>query len=176
MILKAGVRCGRVTNSSTGCVSTMQRWPPPGHGCAIGTSQCTVPLRRCRGAWWGSFPTLFIPPPWSGWPHGGEPMHGAVASMQGRVVGLVHYLFHRSTWTSGDYCYLQDLYVAPAARQLGCARQLIGHVYEEARKKGASRVYWLTHESNTTAMRLYDQVAERPGFIQYRHVLPRTTG
>ncbi|MCW5233137.1 GNAT family N-acetyltransferase [Verminephrobacter eiseniae] len=113
---------------------------------------------------------------WSRLRHRDEPMHGAVASMQGRVVGLVHYLFHRSTWTSGDYCYLQDLYVAPAARQLGCARQLIGHVYEEARKKGASRVYWLTHESNTTAMRLYDQVAERPGFIQYRHVLPRTTG
>ncbi|MDB5828174.1 MAG: GCN5-related N-acetyltransferase [Variovorax sp.] len=101
-----------------------------------------------------------------------EPMFGAVAVQDGRVVGLVHYILHRSTWTAGDYCYLQDLYVDAACRRQGLAAQLIRSVYEAAEQLGAARVYWLTHESNTTAMQLYDQVAERSGFVQYRHVLP----
>jgi GNAT superfamily N-acetyltransferase len=97
-----------------------------------------------------------------------EPMSCAVATLDGRLAGLVHYIFHRSTWTSGDYCYLQDLFVEAEARRAGHARRLIKHVYEAARTQGASRVYWLTHETNTDAMRLYDQVAERSGFVQYR--------
>lgn len=101
-----------------------------------------------------------------------EPMFAAIALRDGLVLGLVHYVLHRSTWTSGDYCYLQDLYVDAACRRQGLATQLITHVYEAARQHGAARVYWLTHESNTSAMQLYDQVAERSGFVQYRHVLP----
>lgn len=97
-----------------------------------------------------------------------EPMFCAVTTQDGRLAGLVHYVFHRSTWTAGDYCYLQDLFVEADARRAGHGRRLIEHVYDAARAHGASRVYWLTHETNTDAMKLYDQVAERSGFVQYR--------
>jgi GNAT superfamily N-acetyltransferase len=97
-----------------------------------------------------------------------EPVFGALAIADGEAVGLVHYIFHRSTWTVGDYCYLQDLFVAPAARGGGHGRALIAHVYSEAAAVGASRVHWLTHESNATAIALYERVAERSGFIQFR--------
>lgn len=101
-----------------------------------------------------------------------EPMHCALAEVDGRPVGLVHFIFHRSTWTEGDYCYLQDLYVDPACRKGGFGRKLIEHVYDAARTHGASRVYWLTHETNVDAMKLYDKVADRSGFVQYRRAMP----
>ena len=99
-----------------------------------------------------------------------EPMRGFVATVGLEIVGIVHCIFHRSTWTTGDYCYLQDLFTSDAARGKGVGRALIAAVVEAAKAAGASRVHWLTHESNKPAMLLYDQVAERPGFVQYRIV------
>jgi GNAT superfamily N-acetyltransferase len=97
-----------------------------------------------------------------------EPMHAALAWQEGRAVGLVHFIYHRSCWTVGDYCYLQDLFVADGLRGDGIGRLLIEHVYTQARAAGASRVHWLTQESNSNARQLYDRIADRSGFIQYR--------
>ena len=100
-----------------------------------------------------------------------EPTFGALAFQDEKPVGMVHWIFHRSNWSIGDYCYLQDLYVDERSRGLGLGRKLIQHVYVEAEKAKCSRVYWLTHETNTTAMLLYDRVAERSGFVQYKKTL-----
>lgn len=100
-----------------------------------------------------------------------EPMRVLGAYVDGALKGIAHYIFHRSCWTIGDYCYLQDLFVAESARGLGLGRALITAVYEKADAAGASRVYWLTHETNLAAMGLYNQVADRSGFIQYRKML-----
>ncbi len=97
-----------------------------------------------------------------------EPMHAALAWQDGRAVGLVHFIYHRSCWTVGDYCYLQDLFVADGLRGDGIGRLLIEHVYAQARAAGASRVHWLTQESNSNARQLYERIADRSGFIQYR--------
>ena len=97
-----------------------------------------------------------------------EPVHALVAQRGGELLGFTHYLFHRSTWLAGPTCYLQDLYTADAARGRGVARALIEAVYDRAEQAGASRVYWNTHEDNATARALYDKVATRSGFIQYR--------
>jgi GNAT superfamily N-acetyltransferase len=86
---------------------------------------------------------------------------------EGMLQGFVHFLFHEDTWSSTPACYLQDLFVDPAARGNGCARQLIETVAQAAQSAGASPPYWLTHETNHAARRLYDRVASNHGFIQY---------
>jgi GNAT superfamily N-acetyltransferase len=100
-----------------------------------------------------------------------EPMNGTLAWQGSRAVGMVHYIEHRSTWTVGNYCYLQDLFTAPDLRGGGVGRKLIEHVYAVAKQAGCARVYWLTHETNETAMQLYDRIADKSGFLQYRHML-----
>ena len=97
-----------------------------------------------------------------------EEMGCLVLEAENKLIGLVHYIFHRSTWTEGNYCYLQDLFVKTDKRAKGCGKSLIEAVYEEAHKKNCSRVYWLTQETNYQARILYDQVAVSTGFIQYR--------
>jgi GNAT superfamily N-acetyltransferase len=97
-----------------------------------------------------------------------EPVHALVAELDGQLSGLVHYIFHRSTIMIGPTCYLQDLFTAESARGKGVGRALIESVYERAKEAGSTRVYWQTHETNLTAMKLYDHVAERSGFVVYR--------
>ena len=87
------------------------------------------------------------------------------------MLGLAHYLYHRSTTSIGLNCYLQDLFTRSEARGRGVGRALIEAVYAAARAAGSPRVYWQTHETNATAMRLYDQVAEKSGFLVYRKML-----
>ena len=99
-----------------------------------------------------------------------EPMHALVAESEAGLLGLTHFLYHRSTIALGPVCYLQDLFTVEAARGRGVARALIEAVYERARAAGSSRVYWQTHETNATAMRLYDRIAEKSGFLVYRHL------
>jgi GNAT superfamily N-acetyltransferase len=100
-----------------------------------------------------------------------EAVHALVAECSGRLVGLAHYLFHRSTILVEPTCYLQDLFTAEAARGKGVGRALIEAVYQRAKLAGAGRVYWQTHETNAAAMRLYDGIAERSGFVVYRRTL-----
>jgi GNAT superfamily N-acetyltransferase len=100
-----------------------------------------------------------------------EPMHALVAEQEGSLLGLAHYLFHRSTIQIEPSCYLQDLFTVEAARGKGIGRALIEAVYQAAAEAGCTRVYWQTHETNGTAMQLYDTVAEKSGFIVYRKYL-----
>ena len=100
-----------------------------------------------------------------------EPVHALVAEQSGRLLGLVHFLYHRSTISIAPTCYLQDLFTLESARGKGVGRALIEQVYKLAKQAGSSRVYWLTHETNETAMKLYNKVADKSGFIVYRKAL-----
>lgn len=97
-----------------------------------------------------------------------EPMHALVAERAGKLLGLTHFLFHRSTIQLGPSCYLQDLFTVEEVRGTGVGRALIDGVYRRAITAGSPRVYWQTHETNTDAMHLYDKVAEKSGFVVYR--------
>jgi ribosomal protein S18 acetylase RimI-like enzyme len=109
---------------------------------------------------------------WSRFHHDDEPMQALGAfDENGKMVGIVHVVFHRSTWLPDMTCYLQDLYVDNSQRGRGVGEALIEKVALLARDKNAARLYWLTHEDNTAARRLYDRVAVAPGFIQYRKPL-----
>nr|MEA2798671.1 hypothetical protein [Phenylobacterium sp.] len=133
-------------------------WAPlwEGYNAFYGRSGATALPAEITGATWARFFD------------DAEPVHALVAERGGRLVGLVHYLFHRSTTMIGPICYLQDLFTDADARGGGVGRALIEAVYARARAAGSSRVYWQTHETNRTAMRLYDQIADKSGFIVYR--------
>jgi GNAT superfamily N-acetyltransferase len=100
-----------------------------------------------------------------------EPVFALVAEADGQVLGLAHYLYHRSTTRVELTCYLQDLYTLQSQRGRGVGRALIEGVYQAARSAGSSRVYWQTHETNAAGRRLYDQAARHAGFIVYSHEL-----
>lgn len=97
-----------------------------------------------------------------------EPVHALVAEQGGQLLGLTHYLFHRSTTATEPVCYLQDLFTDEAARGKGVGGALINAVYEQAMRAGSRRVYWQTHQTNHTAQQLYNKVAEHSGFVVYR--------
>lgn len=99
-------------------------------------------------------------------------MHGfAARDGSGRIIGLTHYLYHEHGWSFSPSCYLQDLFVDPGMRGGGVGRALIEAVAQAARADGADRLYWLTHDTNWTARRLYDALARNSGFIVYRYAL-----
>ena len=97
-----------------------------------------------------------------------EPMHARVAESSGRIVGLAHFLYHRSTTQIQPTCYLSDLFTVGSVCGQGVGGALIRAVYRHAQHTGSPRVYWQTHETNAVARRLYDGLAERSGFIVYR--------
>lgn len=100
-----------------------------------------------------------------------EPVFALVAEINGAVVGITHYLFHRSTNRIELTCYLQDLFTDPTLRSKGVGRALIEAVYQKSREAGINRVYWHTHETNATARILYDKVAKHTGFLVYVQTL-----
>jgi GNAT superfamily N-acetyltransferase len=136
-----------------------------------------------RAAWqplWEAYLSFYeatIPPEtteltWVRFHDAGEPMHALGAFDAGnRLVGITHAIFHRSTWLPEWTCYLQDLYVEADQRGTGTGALLIEAVADLARAKGAGRLYWMTHQDNATAQRLYDRIAAKSGFIQYRKAL-----
>ena len=91
-----------------------------------------------------------------------------MAELDGRLVGLTHYLFHAHGWQAQDTCYLQDLFVSPKARGAGVGRALIEAVCDTAKAAGVAPVYWTTAEDNATARALYDRLAQKTPFIQYK--------
>lgn len=117
-----------------------------------------------------SVPEDVIETLWQRLMRGGEGYHIALVAVDeaDSPVGLAHVLFHRSTWSNGLYCYLEDLFVDPGQRQRGIGRALIEAVYAQADAKGCSRTYWMTQETNATARALYDRVATKSPFVQYR--------
>jgi GNAT superfamily N-acetyltransferase len=133
------------------------RWLPlwEGYNTFYGRSRATALPAEVTQTTWARFFDAY------------EPVDALVADSGGQLVGLAHYIFHRSTLLLGPNCYLQDLFTDEAWRGKGVARALINAVYDRARIAGSARVYWQTHETNQTAMRLYDQVAERSGFVVY---------
>lgn len=100
-----------------------------------------------------------------------QPCHSALAWQDGNAIGMVNFIFHRSNWSIEDSCYLQDLIVSPEQRGAGVGRQLIEYVYARAYAQGSRKVHWLTHESNATAIQLYERIAERSGLLQFRKAL-----
>ena len=100
-----------------------------------------------------------------------EPVFALVAELNGKLVGIAHYLFHRSTSATQPVCYLQDLFTSEDLRGKGVGRALIDGVHMKAKQAGSARFYWLTHETNERARNLYDKVAERSGFIVYKKTI-----
>jgi GNAT superfamily N-acetyltransferase len=115
-----------------------------------------------------ALPEIITNMTWTRFFDGYEPICALVAERGGKLVGLVHYLFHRSSTVLTSNCYLQDLFTSEAERGKGVGRALIEEVYRRAELAGSGRVYWQTHETNSHAMKLYDKVAEKSGFIVYR--------
>jgi GNAT superfamily N-acetyltransferase len=135
-----------------------------------------LPLWRGYNAFYGrsgntALPDEITQTTWARFFDAYEPVQAMVAEDDGQLVGLVHYLFHRSTISIAPTCYLQDLFTSETVRGKGIGRALINAVYEQAGLAGAKRVYWHTQASNDTARKLYDKMADCPGFVVYRRDL-----
>jgi GNAT superfamily N-acetyltransferase len=136
-----------------------------------------LPLWEGYNAFYGRSGPTALPPEvtrhtWARFFDAYEPVHALVAELESQLVGLTHYIFHRSTISIEPNCYLQDLFTAKPARGHGVGRSLIQQVARIAAEARCARLYWHTHETNATAMRLYESVAEKSGFVVYRMPLP----
>jgi GNAT superfamily N-acetyltransferase len=158
--------------------TTRQEAPPAGDGKLVIRPAMAADFTQWLPLWTGyntfykrTLPEEISRTTWARLLDPAEPMHALVAEEDGRLLGLVHYLFHRATAMVEDTCYLADLFTDRAARGKGVGRKLIEAVYEAARSAGAARVYWQTHETNAVAQVLYNEVAERTGFIVYRKMI-----
>ncbi|MCI8208869.1 GNAT family acetyltransferase [Pseudomonas sp. S25] len=116
-------------------------------------------------------PDTVIASTWQRFLDPAEPTNAALAWQDGKAVGMVHFIYHRSNWSIANACYLQDLLVTPEQRGTGVGRLLIEHVYTTAKANDCDKVHWLTHETNATAIQLYERIAERPGYIQFRKMI-----
>lgn len=130
------------------------------------------PLWDGYNAFYGRAGSLALPEAitastWARFFDAAEPVHALVADDGGRVVGLAHHLYHRSTTRLHDVCYLQDLFVDERQRGHGVGRALITAVYAAARAAGCGRVYWQTKADNRAGRALYDKVAQHNGFVVY---------
>jgi GNAT superfamily N-acetyltransferase len=135
-----------------------------------------LPLWEGYNAFYGrsgptALPAAVTEVTWDRFFDAGEPVNALVAEDAGELIGLAHFLLHRSTTAIAPSCYLQDLFTGPSARRKGAGRALVTAVLDEARTAGASRVYWHTHESNRTARLLYDELADLTGFVLYSRPL-----
>jgi GNAT superfamily N-acetyltransferase len=131
-----------------------------------------TPLWDGYNAFYGRSEATALPPKvteatWHRFFDSAEPVFALVAETHGKLVGLAHYLFHRSTTKIELTCYLQDLFTSPPERGRGIGRALIEGVYEQARRAGLTQVYWQTHTSNAAGRLLYDKVAMHSGFLVY---------
>ncbi len=143
------------------CKSDFAKWKPlwDGYNAFYGRKEQTALPEAITRMTWSRFFDAY------------EPVHALVAEDAGELLGLAHFLLHRSTISIEPVCYLQDLFTLESARGKGVGRALIEEVYRSAENDGCSRVYWHTHETNATAMKLYDKVAEKSGFVVYRKAL-----
>ncbi len=142
-------------------LNDFQQWKPlwDGYNAFYGRAEQTaLPLEVTQMTWLRFFDAY-------------EPIHALVAEDCGKLLGLAHFLFHRSTIQIAPICYLQDLFTVEEARGKGVGRALIEAVYQHALAAGSPRVYWQTHETNKVAMQLYDKIAEKSGFVVYRKLL-----
>jgi GNAT superfamily N-acetyltransferase len=142
-------------------LSDKDQWRPlwDGYNAFYGRSGPTALSEQITSSTWDRF---FSP---------SEPVNALVAEDAGRLVGLAHYIFHRSTTRLFEVCYLQDLFTAEHLRGRGIGRRLIEATYDAARNAGSSRVYWQTQSGNEAGRALYDKVAQHLGFIVYSHEL-----
>ncbi|QCK88020.1 GNAT family N-acetyltransferase [Phreatobacter aquaticus] len=130
------------------------------------------PLWRGYQTFYGrDLPQAMIDLSWQRFMDPALPLDAFGAFAGGRMVGMAHTVRHLATSFEAPFCYLNDLFVDPETRGTGAGRSLIEAVYAFALAQGCGRVYWSTHETNATAMRLYDQIAEKSGFLLYRHIL-----
>jgi GNAT superfamily N-acetyltransferase len=97
-----------------------------------------------------------------------SPVNAIVADRgSGDVIGMANYILHESTSAIHPVCYLQDLFVDPAARASGVGRRLIDWLVAEMKAQHWARVYWATRENNYRARGLYDKYTPHSGFLRY---------